>query len=271
MVEGSSLTPVLMHADYFSDVAALDVDLDGRRDLVFVDSFEAVHVAFGQAAGGFGVPVLAYQGSWHSTGRLEAADLDADGVPEIVISRQRYEYDGYDVALGLAWDAGSGAFVEVASVNGSADGFRSLLGVLEGRPVVAEGSQNVTALEADLTLGERILDSPDSGEPIQVMAKGDVDGDGIEDLALASDQELWILVGVGGPIDSDMETGTIDPGTGDTGTVDPDPDPTPADTSAGDTGSLQTSPGDGDDGEKGRCGCASTPTPTGWSLLSRRR
>lgn len=89
---GDFLEPVPLDVDVVgrvSELVALDVDLDGHLDLIFVT--DEIHVAFGDGAGGF-LRERLYEIS--SGGTFRAADFDHDGVVDFLVERSIYFGDG---------------------------------------------------------------------------------------------------------------------------------------------------------------------------------
>jgi hypothetical protein len=125
-------------------------------------------------------------------GRLALEDLDGDGFPEVLIAS-----GNEDVAV--LWNDGHGQFSAGAMtfLEGGARMFATVHDQLGGPPSLAyvtAGAVKRVRATGPGALGEPevLLDDLTDGTG---LAAGDVDGDGVEDLAVVDDQNLRILRG----------------------------------------------------------------------------
>ncbi len=167
------------------DLGLADLDGDGFADLVVaLEGQSTVTVRRGSAAGVLGPPTDAPAGSRHWP-HLVLADLDADHVPDLIVSRA----GGVSVLIG-AGDAtfappvdyamgGESALIALADVDG--DGHLDLV----AGPATLNGGPSGLAVwkgRGDGTFADR--HDVNVGYDPQGLAIGDLDGDGLPDLAV---------------------------------------------------------------------------------------
>ena len=154
-----------------SSIAVGDIDGDGRPEIIACDSFGSRLIAF-EHDGSF---------KWRSPA-LEAiywgapaiADLDHDGIPEIIIGRQVLNSNGT-----LRWTGTGG--------RGSVYGPLSLVADvdLDGSPEIVAGN---TIYRADGTIYKQNTSLPDG-----FNAVGNFDSDPFPEIVLVSGGRIWLL------------------------------------------------------------------------------
>jgi hypothetical protein len=176
---------VAAHADA---IAAADLDLDGRPDLVVVgwSRGRVASILFNQGDGTFGPPVDLPDIDLPTD--VKVSDVDGDGLPDILVTGGGYQFTTDRVAihrgqgnrtfappLGLVQDGGDFDFwIEVGDLNG--DGHLDV--------VVASGKGFVVfAGKSDGTFGAGAV-QPMQGGTLSLVA-ADVDGDGAPELVVA--------------------------------------------------------------------------------------
>ena len=178
-VRGSDGAPVFTVTDPLYDLYPLgqlavgDIDLDGRPEIVGVDEARQHLLAFeDDGAFKWKSPPIESPG-W---GGPALADLDGNGVPEIVMGRQVLDNTG---ALLWTGTAGRGADVRqtVLSIVADLD--------MDGAPEVVAGN---TAYRASGAIYWSKPSLPDGHNAI-----GDFDGDAFPEVVLVSDGKVWLL------------------------------------------------------------------------------
>jgi hypothetical protein len=190
--DGTFRAPLLSTPGVASDIAAGDLNGDGKIDLVLAGEYAgSVRVVFGNGDGTFQAAVN--YASPNSTLTTVLADVNADGIPDVLAG----SLGGVNVLLGrsdgtfgsaVSYGVGS-EFVAVGNFNGDqaldlVAGGRTFIGVAFGR---GDGSFRAPRIYPAGTL-------------IRGTAMGDFNGDGNPDLALAKqppDNTLLILLGTG--------------------------------------------------------------------------
>jgi hypothetical protein len=182
-------------------VATGDFDGDGNLDLV-TESWgtDQVEVLFGDGTGGFRMPGTFYKVGKHPYQRLRVADLNGDGKSDIITTN----LEGDDVTILLAdgrgtfrqppgspFPCGDSPFnLAVGDVNG--DG-KPDLAIVNSPSSTSDrrGRDGLTILLGDGAGGFSML----AGSPFATgripnrVAIGDVDGDGVNDVAVSSPDE----------------------------------------------------------------------------------
>ncbi|MBX7148952.1 hypothetical protein K1X76_07685 [bacterium] len=183
-------------ADWANHVAIGDVDGDGYGDILLGDSIGYNNDGRGQAILIYGSPTLppiiemrdlnpasgieyrTFTGNSPNAGAGSAVDLrdvDGDGLADIII--------------GAEWDETGGAVAPHGGVTYTVyaqdfEDARSGLGALD---LTANGSETVLDGDVDLLNGKRVYSTTPNGElPAAVTAGSDTNGDGINDLLMAS-------------------------------------------------------------------------------------
>jgi hypothetical protein len=181
---GSFSGPAAFHAGGFpSAVAVADLDCDGRLDMVVTDLLDAVAVFLGAdgpelVAHATAVPM------GHHAGRPTAADLDADGWPDLVNAWSDGGATGFSVSMAL----GGGAFADPVDVATSAP-----LAELDTADMNGDGNLDLLVLLSDLTGASEVFagdglggfGSLGLGPELRLpssAAVGDLTGDGILDV-----------------------------------------------------------------------------------------
>src|SRR5579875_612097 len=174
-------------------VLALDVNLDGRLDLVTADADSwSISVLLRQATGGYlrkaevalpGVPRA-----------MVGADFNGDGKPDLAVSV------GFDSVVILYGD-GAGGFTIHAAVTVGQIPQGLVVGDFnhDGRPDIAVANEASTSLSVILNLaaGFSVVSSPAAGvAPLSVTA-GDFNGDGNLDLAVANSGSFSVSILLG--------------------------------------------------------------------------
>ncbi|MBF9220131.1 T9SS type A sorting domain-containing protein [Hymenobacter ruricola] len=182
-------------------VAVLDVNGDGRRDIVTADSGGAVGVLLGQTGGGFAAAVTYAGGDGFSTG-LAVADTNGDGRLDLVVTNSISNTVGVllgQPAAGFApvityravasSNSGSPTDVAVADVNG------------DGRPDILTanpGGDEVGVLLGLAGGGFAPATVYPTGSRSGFLAVADVNGDGRPDVVTANGSTAGVLLGQAG-------------------------------------------------------------------------
>jgi hypothetical protein len=188
---------------------ARDLNGDGIPDLAMVVGLgggDSVSVLLGQAGGGFQAAVQYPVGK--ATGTLAVADVNGDGIPDLVVPTAGA---AANYAVSVLLGNGDGTFqpavaspvgnysrsIALADLNG--DGFPDLVMVHVGTsPDYSDGSVSVLLGNGDGTF-QAAVDYPAGNAPVGV-AVGDFNGDGVPDLAVANgngSRTVSILLGLG--------------------------------------------------------------------------
>ncbi|HKC24643.1 MAG TPA: VCBS repeat-containing protein, partial [Thermoanaerobaculia bacterium] len=191
-------SPIAVHSHpHPHGVAAADFDGDGHIDLA-TDSWgeDEVTVLFGDGKGGFTSPGATFAVGRHPYQRLRAADLLGDGRAEIVTTNLGGASvtvlvpdgkRGFREAAGSPFPAGGSPFaVAIGDVNGDRK-LDLVVGNWGGHP------EDTSFDAVNILLGDgKGRFSPAPGSPFRAghaparVAIGDLDGDGIADVAVAN-------------------------------------------------------------------------------------
>ena len=166
-----------------SAVSAIDLNSDGRLDLVYTLVGDYVNVTFGNGDGTFQSPTLITTGlTYQFSGQVN--DLNHDGHPDIVVSGYGVQVllnDGNGsfvqspVYYGLTGNAGLG-LLAIADFNGDGN-----VDILTGAPGGPEGTLGLLLGNSDGTMqGAGYLNQASLGGSSAIAA--DVNGDGIPDI-----------------------------------------------------------------------------------------
>ncbi len=154
-------------------LAVGDIDNDGKPDIIACDSTGTALIAF-EHDGTFKwrSPTLEQVG-W---GAPAIADLDQDGVSEIIVGRQVLNNDG---SIRWTGTGGKGDFIGLGPLSLVADVN------LDGRPDVVAGNTVYTASGAILWQNDALPDG--------FNAIGNFDDDPFPEIVLSSGQQVWLL------------------------------------------------------------------------------
>jgi hypothetical protein len=179
-------------------VASGDLNGDGNLDLV-TDSWgtDQVEVLFGNGKGGFTIPGTFFAVGKHPYQRVRAADVNGDGKPDIITTNLEGDNvtillgdgsEGFKQSAGSPFACGDSPFnFAVGDVNG--DG-KPDLAIVNSPSSTSDrhGKDGLTILIGDGKGGFRML----GGSPFATsripnrVAIGDVNGDGVADIAVSS-------------------------------------------------------------------------------------
>ncbi|HSU14162.1 VCBS repeat-containing protein [Longimicrobium sp.] len=183
----------------FTDVVTLaDVNRDGRADLVVAPEYSAVRLHPGDGRGGFGAArELADSANW-----LAVADMNGDGAPDLVATRQDHGTvtvmlndgrGGFRAARGFSADARLGALA-VADLDG--DG-RQDVAVADAGALGLD--HRVAILRGDGRGGLGARTDADAGFAPSQLHVADVDGDGKPDVVASGQvRNVAVLLNRGG-------------------------------------------------------------------------
>lgn len=208
-------------SSYEVQVAAADVDGDGRDDLVVLtgaSSPRRLVVGLNTGDGTFGAASVWFEGDLPTTARVVGGDVDGDGTDEVLVvgSSDASYTDTLDVQL---LDAADGALSEVTTHGVTGGGGVTRVEDVAATDVDGDGTDELVAFSLGSYSGDSTtvtVTSYDGGEPTVAdwydddlrRAEGDysgtllmtdVDGDGRTDLVLpqASDSNAHVLLSDG--------------------------------------------------------------------------
>jgi uncharacterized protein (DUF2141 family) len=160
-----------------------DVNGDGHLDLVFADG-NKVCIVLGDGTGGLFHPTVIAEQSANSAA---IGDLNADGIPDLIVTHTAYSYEYYVPEVSVRLGHGAGAFGPSLVFSAGAQPRAVALGDWngDGRLDLATAnsySDTVSVLVGDGTGGFVDVASSVRTEGASVMAACDLNGDGVLDL-----------------------------------------------------------------------------------------
>ncbi len=176
------------------EVVSTDVNGDGHPDLVYNGS--GIFCVLGDGHGGFSSPLASRSHTW---GGIAVADLDLDGFPDVVTS---YTAGGITILKGR----GDGTFGSPVDLRAEFSWQREfVIGDVDGNgcPDIVATVGRTSQVAVFLGTGQGVFAPPvlyTACEAPEHLVMGDLDGDGVLDLAVTSDasnSEITILPGDG--------------------------------------------------------------------------
>ena len=196
-------------------VVMADVDLDGNLDAVTTDGDQPfVTVAFGDGKGHFNRGVQPHTGKGFATQQVAVADLNGDGIPDLVGTSFGLPNNpgGIFILLGKgnrkfakAVNIGSGGHQPVGIAVGDLnhDGIPDLVVANWGQDAGPYGNLAVLLGKGDGTFSRPVV-YPAGIHPYQLVL-GDFNGDGNLDVAVTSNLDVRVFLGKG---DGSLSKGT---------------------------------------------------------------